>query len=110
MESNIPAILFTEHSFPNIGVDAFVVIGSRIWDLVWRERMMPRIVLESELGRTCQHCLLQFLEDFAIDGVNLGERGLSGQGFPDNWGFGGRLYVNREPDGWDDGYQYWIIG
>lgn len=73
MEGDVPAILLAKQGFPDVGVEALVVVRSRIWDLVRGERVMPRVVLEGELGGTCEHGMLEFLEDFAIEGVNLGK-------------------------------------
>ena len=75
MEGDVSAELFTIQGLPDVGVDAFVVVGSRVWDLVRGERMVFDAVFEGELGRTCEHRLLELLEDFAIEGVNLGGRG-----------------------------------
>jgi hypothetical protein len=75
MEGRAPAELFTEHGLPDVGVDAFVVVGPWVWDLVWGERVMFGAALEGKLSRTCEHRPLQFLEDFAIEGVNLGRGG-----------------------------------
>jgi len=83
MKGDVPAELFTEHGLPDVGVDAFVVVRSWVRDLFWRERVVPGLVLEGELSRTREHRPLQFLEDFAIEGVDLGKRGL----FPVDWGF-----------------------
>lgn len=74
MEGDVPAELFAEHRLPDVGVDAFVVVGSWVWDLVWGVRVVFDVVLEGKLGRTGEHCPLQFLENFAIKGVNLGGR------------------------------------
>ena len=72
MEGDIPAELFTEHGLPDVGIDAFVVVGPWVWDLFWRERVVFGFVLEGELSGACEHRLFQSLEDFAIEGVNLG--------------------------------------
>lgn len=74
VESDVPAELFTKHGLPDVGVDAFVVVRSRVWDLAWRERVVLYVVLEGKLSRTREHRLFQLLEDFAIEGVYLGER------------------------------------
>jgi hypothetical protein len=76
MESDVSAVLFTEHGLPDIGVDAFVVVRSRIWHLGWGERVVLRVVLESELSGTGEHRPLQLQEDFPIEGVYLGKGGL----------------------------------
>ena len=73
MEGDVPAVLLAEHGLPYVGVETLVVVGSRIWDLVRGEGVVPYVVLEGELGGTCEHRLLQFLEDFSIEGVNLGK-------------------------------------
>jgi hypothetical protein len=104
VEGNVPAVLLTKHGLPDICVEAFMVIGSRIWDLFWGERVVFRVVLEGELSRPREHRLLQFLEDFAIEGGNLGKRDHFDRLLSINWGFGRRLYVNRVPSGWNDGY------
>ena len=78
MEGDISAVLFAEDGLPDVGVYAFVVIGPRIWHLFRWVRMVLCVVLEGELCGTCEHRLLQFFEDFAIEGVNLGKRGLLG--------------------------------
>ena len=73
MEGDVPAVLFTEDGFPYVGVEALVVVGSRVWDFVRGERVMFGVVLERELSGTSEHGLLQFPEDFTIEGVNLGK-------------------------------------
>ena len=73
MEGDVPAVLLTKHGLPYVGVEALVVVRSRIWYLVRGERVVFRVVLEGELGGTCEHRLLQFPEDFTIEGVNLGK-------------------------------------
>ena len=55
MESDVPAELLTKHVLPDVGVDAFVVIRPGVRDLIWRERVVLCVVLEGELGRTCEH-------------------------------------------------------
>ena len=79
MESDVTTELFTEHGLPDVGVDAFVVVGPRVWNLFWRERVVFRLVLEGELGRTCEHRPFQFLENFAVEGVDLGKGGRLGR-------------------------------
>lgn len=91
MKSDVPAELFTKQGFPDVGIDAFVVVGSWVWDLFWGKRVVFGAVLEGKLGRTCEHRLSQFLEDFAIEGVNLGEGGRLGRLLPVNQGFGRSL-------------------
>lgn len=98
MESDVPVMLLTEHGLPNVGVEAFVVIRSRVRDLLCREGMVFSVVLEGELGGTGEHRLLQFPEDFPIEGAYLGKRGLLHRLLPLNWR-GGRLYVNRNQMG-----------
>lgn len=73
MEGDVSTILLAEHGFPYVGVEALVVVRSWIWDLVRGERVEFCVVLEGELSRTGEHRLLQFLEDFTIEGVNLGK-------------------------------------
>ena len=92
MEGDVPAELFTEQSFPDVGVDAFVVVGPWVWDLVWGERVMFGALLDGKLSGTCEHGPLQFLEDFAVEGVDLGEGGTLGLLLPVNQGFGWGLY------------------
>ena len=87
VEGDIPAELFTEHGLPDVGVDTFVVVRSRVWHLVRRKRVMFGVVLEGELSRTCEHRPLRFLGDFAIEGVYLGKKGRL-RWLPINWGFG----------------------
>lgn len=98
MKGNVPAVLFTEQGLPDVGVEALVVVRSRIWDLVRGERVMLRAVLEGELSGTGEHRQLQFLEDFSIEGVNLG-KGRDASSFEPliNQGFGRGLYVTQEP-------------
>ena len=91
MEGNVPTELFTEKGLPDVRIDAFVVVRSWVGDLFWGERVMFGAFLDGELGRTCKHSPLQFLEDFAIEGVNLGEGGLRWVLLV-NWGFRRRLY------------------
>ena len=91
VESDIPAELFTKYGLPDVGIDAFVVVRSRVWDLARRERVVLYVVLESELSRTCEHGLLQLLEDFAIKGVYLGEGGRLSWPLLVDQGFGWRL-------------------
>lgn len=55
MEGDIPTELLAKHGLPDVGVDALVVVRSRVWDLVRRERVMLYAVLERELSRTCKH-------------------------------------------------------
>jgi hypothetical protein len=55
VEGDVPAILFTEDGFPYVGVEALVVVGSRIWDFVRGERVMLCVVLEGELSGACEH-------------------------------------------------------
>ena len=92
VEGDIPAELFTEQGLPDVGVDAFVVVGSWVRDLVWGERVMFGAFLEGKLSRACEHGPLQFLEDFPIEGVNLGRGGSLGLPLLVNNGFGRRLY------------------
>lgn len=75
MEGDVPAELFTKHGLPDVGVDAFVVVRPRVWRYVGGEWVVFGVVLEGELSRTCEHRPFQFLEDFTIEGVNLGKRG-----------------------------------
>ena len=55
MEGDVLAELFTENGLPDVGVDAFVVVGPGIWDLVGGERMVLDLFLEGKLGRTREH-------------------------------------------------------
>jgi len=88
MEGDVSAELFTEQGLPDVGVDAFVVVGPWVWDLIGGERVMFGAFLDGELSRTCEHGPLQFLGDFTIEGVNLGKGGTLGLLLPVNQGFG----------------------
>ena len=92
MKGDVPAELFTEQGLPDVGIYAFVVVGSWVRDLVWLERVMFGAILDGKLSRTREHGPLQFLEDFAIEGVNLRKGGTLGLLFPVDQEFGWGLY------------------
>ena len=72
VEGDIPAELFTEHGFPDVGIDAFVVVRSWVRDLFRRKRVVFHLVLEGELSRASKHRRIWLLGDFGVGGGNLG--------------------------------------